>query len=124
MARRRRRGNNRKRSNRKRSGRRGRDKGQAFWGDPKRLPDPITDIKVADEPAAVVHSLGNPPLQGREEIAKHYFTAVYDKITAVSGAVAGAAGIVEVEDLFERVSDEDWDSGDEVEADEDEDDED
>ncbi len=113
MARRRRRGNSRKRNSRKRSSRGGRDKGQAFWGDHKRLPDPITDVKVADEPAAVVHSLGNPPLPGREEIAKHYFTAVYDKITAVAGAVAGAAGIVEVEDLFERVSDADWDSDDE-----------
>ena len=121
MARRRRRGSNRKRSNRKRSNRGGRDKGQAFWGDHKRLPDPITDVKVADEPAAVVHSLGPPPLQGREEIAKHYFTAVYDKITAVAGAVAGAAGIVEVEDLFERVSDEEWDSDDELDdVDEDE----
>lgn len=117
MARRRRRGSNRKRTSRKRSSRGGRDKGQAFWGDPKRLPEPITDVKVADEPAAVVHSLGPPPLPGREEIAKHYFTAVYDKITAVAGAVAGAAGIVEVEDLFERVSDEDWDSDDEVEDD-------
>lgn len=120
MARRRRRGSNRNRSNRKRAGRRGRDKGQAFWGDPRRLPDPITDVKVADEPAAVVHSLGPPPLPSREEIAKHYFTAVYDKITAVAGAVAGAAGIVEVEDLFERVSDADWDSDDEPDDDEDE----
>lgn len=116
MARRRRRGN-RKRSGRTRTSRRGRDKGQAFWGDHKRLPDPITDVKVADEPAAVVHSLGNPPLQGREEIAKHYFTAVYDRITTVAGAVAGAAGIVEVEDLFERVSDEEWDSDDESDDD-------
>lgn len=107
MARKRRRGN--KRSNRKRA-RRGRDKGHAFWGDPMRLPEPITDVKVADEPAAVVHSLGPPPLQGREEIAKHYFTAVYDRITGVAGAVAGAAGMVEIEDLFERVSDEEWDS--------------
>lgn len=115
MARKRRRGGGRKRAGRKRAGRRGRDKGQAFWGDPRRLPDPITDVKVADEPPAVVHSLGPPPLQGREEIAKHYFTAVYDRITTVAGAVAGAAGIVEVEDLFERVSDEDWDSGDEDE---------
>jgi hypothetical protein len=121
MARRRRRGNNRKRSSRKRSSRGGRDKGQAFWGDHKRLPEPITDVKVADEPAAVVHSLGPPPLPGREEIAKHYFTAVYDKITAVAGAVAGAAGIVEVEDLFERVSDADWDSGDEADDEVDED---
>jgi hypothetical protein len=116
VARKRRRGGGRKRTNRKRSNRRGRDKGHAFWGDPRRLPDPITDVKIADEPAAVVHSLGNPPLQGREEIAKHYFTAVYDRITMVSGAVAGAAGIVEVEDLFEQVSDEDWDSDDEEEG--------
>lgn len=116
MARRRRRGGGRKRSGRKRKGR-GRDKGQALWGDHKRLPEPITDVKVADDPAAVVHSLGPPPLQGREEIAKHYFTAVYDRITTVAGAVAGAAGIVEVEDLFERVSDEEWDSDDEAEDD-------
>lgn len=115
MARRRRRGN-RKRSGRKRKGR-GRDKGQAFWGDHKRLPEPITDVKIADDPAAVVHSLGPPPLQGREEIAKHYFTAVYDRITTVAGAVAGAAGIVEVQDLFERVSDEEWDSDDDTEDD-------
>ncbi len=65
MARKRRRGGNRNRASRNRSNRRGRDRGNAFWGDPDRLPDSITDLKLADEPAAVVHSLGPPPLQGR-----------------------------------------------------------
>lgn len=109
MARKRRRGGSR--NNRNRS-RRGRDRGAAFWGDPERLPDPITDVKVADEPAAVVHSLGPPPLHGRDAIAEHYFTLIYDRITMMAGAVAGAAGMIEVDDLIEQVDDEDWDDAD------------
>ena len=119
MARKRRRGGGRNRTNRNRGNRRGRDKGLAFWGDPDRLPDPITDVKVADEPAAVVHSLGPPPLHGRDAIAEHYFTLVYDRITMMAGAVAGAAGMIEVEDLFEQL-DEDWDDSDDTEEDDDE----
>jgi hypothetical protein len=121
MARKRRRGGNRNRASRNRSNRRGRDRGNAFWGDPDRLPDPITDMKLADEPAAVVHSLGPPPLQGREAIAEHYFTLVYDRITMVSGAVAGAAGMIEVEDLIEQLED-DWDDSDDDESDDGDDD--
>lgn len=119
MARKRRRGGNRNRSSRNRA-RRGRDRGYAFWGDPDRLPDPITDVKVADEPAAVVHSLGPPPLHGRDAIAEHYFTLVYDRITMMAGAVAGAAGMIEVEDLIEQVDDEDWDDSDDEDEDPDE----
>jgi hypothetical protein len=121
MARKRRRGGNRNRASRNRSNRRGRDRGNAFWGDPDRLPEPITDMKLADEPAAVVHSLGPPPLQGREAIAEHYFTLVYDRITMVSGAVAGAAGMIEVEDLIEQLED-DWDDSDDDESDDGDDD--
>ena len=122
MARKRRRGGNRNRASRNRSNRRGRDRGNAFWGDPDRLPDSITDLKLADEPAAVVHSLGPPPLQGREAIAEHYFTLVYDRITMVSGAVAGAAGMIEVDDLIEQLDD-DWDDSDDDESDDGDDDE-
>ncbi len=117
MARKRRRGGGRGRSNRTRGSRRGRDRGLAFWGDPDRLPDPITDVKVADEPAAVVHSLGPPPLHGRDAIAEHYFTLVYDRITMMAGAVAGAAGMIEVDDLFEQLEEDDWDDSEDDEDD-------
>ena len=76
-------------------------------------------MKVADEPAAVVHSLGPPPLHGRDAIAEHYFTLVYDRITMMAGAVAGAAGMIEVDDLFEQL-DEDWDDSDDSDEDDDE----
>jgi hypothetical protein len=70
-----------------------------FWGDPQRLPDPQTDIRMTDDPAAVARSLGPPPLPGHEEIAQHYFRAVYDRGVMIAGALAAVGGLIPAEQL-------------------------
>ena len=43
--------------------------------------------QVASDAAAVVHSLGNPPLPGHEQVAEHYFRAVYERAGAAQALV-------------------------------------
>jgi hypothetical protein len=69
--------------------------GTGFWGDPAKLPTSQADIRITDEPAAVPRSLGPPPLPGHEQIAVHYFTAVYDRAVATAGALAAAGGLID-----------------------------
>lgn len=74
----------------------------AFWGDAEALPAVRTDIRITDDPAAVPRSLGRPPLPGHEQIAEHYFTAVYDRAVATAGALAAAGGLIDAETLAEE----------------------
>ena len=76
-----------------------RQTGAAFWGDLEQLPDSVPEVRVSEDPAAVVRSLGQPPLAGHEVIAEAYFTAVYDRATGLAGALATAAGLISVEEL-------------------------
>lgn len=69
--------------------------GTGFWGDPAKLPDIPTDVRMTDDPAAVPRSLGTPPLPGHEQIAVHYFTAVYDRSVNTAGALAAAGGLID-----------------------------
>jgi hypothetical protein len=64
-----------------------------FWGRDGEddVPEPI---RPSDDPAAMVRSLGPPPLPSRELVAEHYFTAVYDKAAAVATALAAASGLL------------------------------
>lgn len=73
--------------------------GTGFWGDPAKLPQIHADIRITDEPAAVPRSLGPPPLPGHEQIAVHYFTAVYDRAVNTAGALAAAGGLIDPESL-------------------------
>ena len=75
-----------------------RQTGAGFWGEPEQLPESVPDVRVSEDPAAVVRSLGQPPLAGHEIIAEAYFTAVYDRATALAGALATAAGLISVEE--------------------------
>ena len=77
----------------------------AFWGDTEALPAVRTDIRITDDPAAVPRSLGRPPLPGHEQIAEHYFTAVYDRAVATAGALAAAGGLIDAETLAEEYGD-------------------
>ncbi len=103
-------------ANRARGGRKGRRRGGprdapasrdsvAFWGDADRLPEVRTDIRITEDPAAVPRSLGRPPLPGHEQIAEHYFTAVYDRAVATAGALAAAGGLIDPEALAEEYGD-------------------
>ena len=71
--------------------------GGDFWGtvDSDEAPDTITP---SGDPAAMVTSLGPPPIPGHETAAQHYFDAVYTKAAALAVALAAASGLLEFED--------------------------
>lgn len=70
-----------------------------FWGIGTELPAPAESVRITKEPAAVIRSIGRPPLPGQEAIAEHYFAAVYERAVSLSGALAAAADLVDPEDL-------------------------
>jgi len=69
-----------------------------FWGTDEVDDDSIELIRPSTDPAAMIRSLGAPPLAGREVIAEHYFAAVYDKAAALAVALAATAGLLDVDD--------------------------
>ena len=73
--------------------------GSGFWGDPAALPKTHSDVRVTGDPAAVPRSLGAPPLPGHENVAEHYFAAVYDRAVTTAGALAAAGGLIDPETL-------------------------
>lgn len=91
----------------KRGGNRGRKRDSAgFWGDAGKLPPAQPDIRISDDPSAVVRSLGPPPLPGHEKISEHYFAAVYDRAVMIAGALGAAGGLIEPEELEEELAEE------------------
>ena len=68
---------------------------QAFWHGEAPLPEPSGRIRVTEDPAAVVRSLGPAPLSGRETIAEHYFEAVYQRAVTISTALAAAGDLID-----------------------------
>jgi hypothetical protein len=92
--------NNNGRRGRSRGGRRSNQRadGASFWGNPAPLPPSRRDVRITDDPAAVPRSLGAPPLAGHEQIAEHYFAAVYDRAVTTAGALAAAGGLIDPED--------------------------
>lgn len=72
-----------------------------YWGDTDALPEPTNDIRITDEPAAVVRSLGRPPLPGQEQASEAYFTAVYGRAVGLASALAAAAELIEPEELLD-----------------------
>lgn len=93
--RRRSRGGGGQRDDRDRSKQKPQDEGIVFWGDPEKLPEPRSDVRITEDPAAVPRSLGTPPLPGQEKVAEHYFAAVYDRAVGVAGALAAAGGLID-----------------------------
>jgi hypothetical protein len=69
--------------------------GRDFWGTDAVEEEPIDAIRPIDDPAAIVMSLGRPPLRGHEIAAERYFQAVYDKAVALAVALAAANGLLE-----------------------------
>lgn len=60
-----------------------------FWGrEPETEPGPI---RMSDDPAAMVRSLGPPPLKGHEVAAEYTFRLVYDKAVGLAATLAAAA---------------------------------
>jgi hypothetical protein len=75
----------------------------AFWGDPAALPAEQRDVRMTSDPAAVPRSLGPPPLPGHENVAEHYFAAVYDRAVTTAGALAAAGGMIDPEALVDEL---------------------
>ena len=65
-----------------------------FWHGPNSLPDSSPKIHVTEEAAAVIRSLGEPPLGSQAESAEHYFQAVYQRSVTLASALAAAAEMV------------------------------
>ncbi len=91
----------RKRRNRKRRNRSNAKANAEFWGDRATLPEPRDDIRITDDPAAVVRSLGRPPLPGQEQASEAYFAAVYGRAVGLASALAAAGELIEPEELLE-----------------------
>ena len=82
----------RKATNRSKSRRPGNE--AEFWGDTDAELDEVDRIHPADDPAAMVASLGPAPLPGRETIAEHYFKAIFDRAAALAVAVAASSDLL------------------------------
>ena len=54
-------------------------------------PEPI---KAATDPAALLRSLGDVPLQGQGVVAEHYLTAVVERAAGLAKALAATAGLL------------------------------
>lgn len=93
----------------KRRRRRGNRQRQAasLWGEVERLPDPQSGFRISESPDAVVRSLGTPPLPGREQIAGHYFVAIYQRAVMTAGALAASGGLLSTEELEREFDDSD-----------------
>jgi hypothetical protein len=76
--------------------------GAGFWGASSKVPSTQPEVRITEDPAAVVRSLGPPPLPGHETIAEHYFAAVYDRAVSLAGALAAAGGLLQPEELAEE----------------------
>jgi hypothetical protein len=72
---------------------------QEYWGDNAKLPEPISDIRITEDPSAVVRSLGRPPLPGQEHASEAYFAAVYGRAVGLASALAAAGDLIQPEDL-------------------------
>lgn len=97
-------GNNGGAKNGRRRNRKRRNKGKAvaeYWGDRSKLPEPTSDIRITDDPAAVVRSLGRPPLPGQDHVSEAYFTAVYGRAVGLASALAAAGELIEPEELLD-----------------------
>jgi hypothetical protein len=64
-----------------------------LWRPVAQLPPPDPIAPTAD-PAAFLHSLGDPPLQGQGAVAEHYLAAVVERAAGLATALAAAGGIL------------------------------
>ena len=72
--------------------------GADFWGTEDTADDVPGAITPPDDPAAMVRSLGPPPIRGHETAALHYFDVVYAKAAALAIALAAASGLLMTDD--------------------------
>lgn len=91
--------NQQKRSKRRRTKKNSTTKSTQYWGEVEKLPAPKDTVRITKDPAAVIRSLGRPPLTGHETISEHYFDAVYQRSVALASALAAAGELIDPEEL-------------------------
>jgi hypothetical protein len=64
-----------------------------MWRPVPQLPEP-EPITPADDPTAVLRSLGDPPLPGQGAVAGHYMAAVVERAAGLATALAAANGLL------------------------------
>jgi hypothetical protein len=64
-----------------------------LWRPVPQLADP-EPIVPADDPTALLRSLGHPPLQGQGTVAEHYMAAVVERAAGLATALAATAGLL------------------------------
>lgn len=62
----------------------------------------VGSVRPAQNPIAVVRSLGEPPLGKYASNAHHYYEAVYEKAQQYAVAIAAANGLLVVDETEER----------------------
>jgi hypothetical protein len=82
----------RRRRNRRRSTGSGARQGD-LWRPAPALDDPQPIIPAKD-PAAVLRSLGTPPLQGHGALVDYYLATVVERAAGVAAALAATAGVL------------------------------
>ena len=64
-----------------------------FWGDAA-TSDEVGPIAPANDPTALLRSLGSPPFHGRAAIAEYYLESVVRRAAGVATALAATAGLL------------------------------
>jgi len=71
---------------------------QRFWGSQAEPSDATRSIRPTSDPAAVVRSLGPPPLAMDAAVVDRHLTAVYEEAVRAATALAAANGLLEDEE--------------------------
>jgi hypothetical protein len=65
-----------------------------FWGTEHPKDRQAAPIRPTHDPAALIHSLGPPPLPN-STAARHYFDAIYERAATIAMALATSADLTE-----------------------------
>jgi hypothetical protein len=68
-----------------------------LWRNVPDLPEPAP-IAPAEDPSALLRSLGDPPLQGQANTAQGYMLAVVERAAGLATALAAAADLLAAAD--------------------------
>jgi hypothetical protein len=85
----------RRKSRSRRGGQQQKRKGLDLWAATEPLPAPAPIVRAADA-AAMLRSLGNPPLRG--DTSGHYLAAVISRAADLATGLAAAAGALAQDD--------------------------
>ena len=83
--------------------------GPAFWGQSPPAPEADgdaapeapapTQVRLTGDPAALLRSLGEPPLGRNPAAALHHLSIVYEEAVRTAAALAAANGLLDMDDL-------------------------